>query len=342
MLAAAIVGYEMAAALGRLAPGAFQQHGFQSTAVLGAFAATAIAARLLKLSKHQAVHALGIAGSMASGLMEYLSDGSDVKQMHPGWAAQSGIRAAQLASRGFTGPSSIFEGRFGIYQAFARTRVRPEDARERSDGWEVEEMAPKPYPACLCVHPQVQAVLELCTRGALTADAAAQIADIRCDVPSFYVGLVYEPTARKALVSTAYEARFSAAYCIARALLDGRLDLHSFDPDKLRDPRALAIAGKVTYRVEALPEFPESFPARVTVTMTDGVQHKSYVRHNLGSARNPLTSSQLQAKFAACAVRTLGSAGAHALAVAIRELPTTPDREKRAFRSALRGTLTGN
>ena len=165
---------------------------------------------------------------------------------------------------------------------------------------------------------------------------------IRCDVPSFYVGLVYEPTARKALVSTAYEARFSAPYCIARALLDGRLDLDSFDPDKLRDPKALAIAGKVTYRVEALPEFPESFPARVTVTMADGVQHKSYVGHNLGSARNPLTSPQLEAKFEACAVRTLGSAGVHALADAIRELPTTPDSEKHAFRSALRGTLTAN
>jgi 2-methylcitrate dehydratase PrpD len=322
MLAAAAVGYQVAAVLGRLAPGPFQEHGFQSTAVLGAFAATAVAARLLRLTSDQAVHAYGIAGSMASGLMEFLSDGSDVKQMHAGWAAHSGLRAAELAAAGFSGPASVFEGRFGIFRSFARVAVEPTalDALDL-DHWEVRDMAPKPYPACLCVHPQVQAILELRARGDIAPQGIDDIVEIRCDVPHFYVPLVYEPAASKHAVRTAYEGRFSAAYCMARALLDGQLTLASFAPDKLADPRAAAIASKVTYREEDLPEFPQSFPARVTVVRRNGSEAVAYVAHNLGSPGRPLTDDDVDCKFLDCTAHSLGETPARELLAAIRQLP---------------------
>jgi len=322
MLAAAAVGYQVAAVLGRLAPGPFQEHGFQSTAVLGTFAATAIAARLLRLTTAEAVSAYGIAGSMASGLMEFLSDGSDVKQMHPGWSAHGGIRAAELAAAGFKGPATVFEGRFGVFRSFARVSTDASRLAElQLDHWEVEDMAPKPYPACLCVHPQVQAVLELRARGDIDPDRIDDVTEIRCDVPHFYVPLVYEPAAAKRAVRTPYEGRFSAPYCMARAIVDGTLGVASFAPDKLSDPRVTAIAAKVTYREEALPEFPRSFPARVTVEKRDGARATAYVAHNLGSPANPLGIEQIDRKFLDCTAAALGESTARDLILAIRGLP---------------------
>lgn len=335
LLTATAIGLQVAAVLGRLAPGPFQENGFQSTAVLGTFAATAVAARFLRLSSAQAINALGIAGSMASGLMEFLADGTDVKQMHAGWAAHSGIRAAQLALCGFTGPRTVFEGRFGVFRSFARKTV---DAsvlnRIDLDHWEVFDMGPKPYPACLCVHPQVQAVLDLRARGEVGPDRIDEITEIRCDVPAFYVPLVFEPAQRKCSVRTPYEARFSAAYCIARAILDGQLTVSSFAPTQLCDPRVAALARKVTYREDALPEFPQSFPARVTIIRSNGPAAAAYVAHNRGSPMNPLSADEIDAKFLACSVPAIGEQAAVDLLNSIHRLPNCADSP--AFYARLR------
>ena len=336
ILAAAVAGYEVAARLGRLAPGSFQQNGFQSTAVLGVFGAAIVASRLLRLDTRQSVNALGICGSMAAGLMEFLTDGTDVKQMHPGWAAHSGIRAAQLAAVGFTGPTTVFEGRFGVFRSYVGLSANPADVLA-FDGshWEVEDMAPKPHPACLCVHPQVQAILDLRSRGMVPIDEIDAIKEIRCDVPQFYIPIVHEPAQSKVAVRTVYDARFSAPYCMARALIDGCLDVSSFTSDKLVDPIARSIAAKVTCQAEALPEFPASFPARVTVTMKDGKKSSKYVAHNLGSPGNPFTPDQFAEKFRSCVEPALGSAAAACMWDAIRSLPNAPN--SKSLSAALRG-----
>jgi 2-methylcitrate dehydratase PrpD len=328
ILVAAAVGYEFAARLGRLAPGAFQANGFQSTGLLGTFATTAIASRMLSLTSSEATNALGIAGSLASGSMEFLANGSDVKQMHPGVSAQAGIRAALLAKAGMTGPATVFEGRFGVFKSFARTEVDAGTVDANiGDPWEVSLMGPKPYPACLCVHPQVQAILALRERGELGADRVADIEEIVCEVPELYVQLVYEPREAKIAVRTAYEARFSAAYCIARVWLDGFLDASSFGEAQRADPRAQAIASKVSYRIRDLPEYPASFPARVRVVFRNGQACEAYVPHNLGSPLNPMSDAQLRAKFLGCATPVLGSAGANALQAALRALPRANDAQ---------------
>lgn len=308
LLTSMVIGYQVAARLGRLAPGPFQDNGFQATSVLGTFAATFVAARLLKLSREETVNALGTAGSMASGLMAYLSDGSDVKQMHAGWAAMSGIRAARLAQAGFRGPAAVFEYKFGVFNSFARTDISQAWQAAGGAPWEVAEMAPKPYPACLCAHAGVQAILKLRAAGKISPDRTQDIASIHSDVPNWYVGLIFEPAASKNKPRTAYEARFSGPWMLARALLDGGLDVWSFTPEKLSDPKALALASRCTYSVEALPEFPASFPARVTVTMRSGEKHVEYIAHNLGTPGNPMTAADITQKFTACAQPALGAA----------------------------------
>ena len=153
VLAAAVAGYEVVARLGLLASGQFQNRGFHPTAVLGIFGAVAVASRLMRVGPSVGLNAAGLAGSMASGLMEYLSDGSSAKQMHPGWASQAAVTAVRLAERGATGPARVLEGSAGVFRSFAGIDVGGSDVFATLGAeWLGTLVATKPYPACHCVH----------------------------------------------------------------------------------------------------------------------------------------------------------------------------------------------
>src|SRR5438874_1216741 len=113
------IGVEVLCRLSLVVPKAVHKAGFHPTAVFGAMGAAAGVAAALGLGKRQTVDALGIAGSMASGIIEYLAEGAWTKRMHAGWAAQSGLRAALMARAGFSGPRTVFEGTHGLFHGFA-------------------------------------------------------------------------------------------------------------------------------------------------------------------------------------------------------------------------------
>src|SRR5215813_10605350 len=115
------VGVEVICRLSVVAPKAVHKAGFHPTAVFGAMAAAAAVGAALKLNPRQLVDALGIVGSMAGGIIEYLAEGAWTKRLHPGWAAQSGLHAARLARAGFLGPRTVFEGVHGLFHGFAHT-----------------------------------------------------------------------------------------------------------------------------------------------------------------------------------------------------------------------------
>src|SRR6185295_18131703 len=173
------LGVELMCRASLVAPKLIHKAGFHPTAVLGAMAAAAAGSTLLKLSQDQCVNALGIAGSMASGIIEYLSEGAWTKRLHPGWAAQSGIRAAELARTGFIGPRSVLEGTHGFYYAFARTAQG--DWAKLTDGfgsrWVAESLAFKVYACGTMTHPYIDCARRLAAR--LRVD---EIQEIVCEV----------------------------------------------------------------------------------------------------------------------------------------------------------------
>jgi 2-methylcitrate dehydratase PrpD len=118
VLAAIVAGNEIACRIGMAAPGAFHARGFHPTAIGGVFGATAAASRLAGFDAKTATSALGIAGSMASGIFAYLADGTPTKPIHPGWAAHGAHIATRLAHHGAAGPRSVFDAQFGIYHAY--------------------------------------------------------------------------------------------------------------------------------------------------------------------------------------------------------------------------------
>lgn len=111
----------------------------------------------------------------------------------------------------------------------------------------------------------------------------------------------------------------------------------SFDEAHRNDPRERAVAERVTWRVAELPEFPQSFPARLRVVFRNGDSHEAYVRHNLGSPGNPMDASAIASKFLGCTAPVLGDDAARDLQRAVRELPGAPDTQP-FFSALLRAT----
>ena len=161
------VGVEVLCRLSLVAPKAVHKAGFHPTAVFGAMGAAAGVAAALGLDRRQTVDALGIAGSMASGIIEYLAEGAWTKRMHAGWAAQSGLRAALMARSGFAGPRTVFEGTHGLFHGFAHTTDGNYAALLGDFGtrWVTETLAFKPYPCGTMTHPYIDCARRLAARG---------------------------------------------------------------------------------------------------------------------------------------------------------------------------------
>src|SRR5205814_3397532 len=174
------VGTEVLCRLSLVVPKAVHKAGFHPTAIFGAIGAAAGVGTALGLDARQIVDALGIAGSMAGGIIEYLADGSWTKRLHAGWAAQSGIRAALLARAGFVGPRSVFEGTHGLFHGFARGSSGDYGALIDDFGarWVMETLAFKPFACGTMAQPYVDCAIRLSQRGI----GAEAIDEIVCEV----------------------------------------------------------------------------------------------------------------------------------------------------------------
>ena len=168
LLAAIVAGTETVARIGMAASGGFHARGFHPTSACGVFGAAAAASRLGRLELEPMVRALGIAGSMSSGLLAFLNEGVQTKPIHPAWAAHGGLIAARLAAHGAEGPADVLDGRFGLFDAFIGDRSGV--AKQFADfgrRWETLEISYKPFPACHYMHGSLTATTALLDRVSL-------------------------------------------------------------------------------------------------------------------------------------------------------------------------------
>jgi 2-methylcitrate dehydratase PrpD len=303
LLTAVIAGNEIVTRIGMATPGAFHARGFHPTAICGIFGATAAAARLSGLSVGDTASALGIAGSMASGLFAYLDDATATKPIHPAWAAHGALVATRLASLGAEGPPGVLEGRFGLYHAFVDTRVdlQPQLA-DLGERWETPRIAFKAFPACHFIHGSLGATASLV--GSVDPD---EVEDILVTVPEAGVSLVLEPADAKVAPRTDYEGKFSLQYSTAAMLVHGRVGLATYTPDALADEQVLGLAQKVRYEIKEYASYPAAFPGGVRIVMRDGETLAADLPHQLGAPENPMTAEQVQEKFRENAALSGGS-----------------------------------
>jgi 2-methylcitrate dehydratase PrpD len=290
------VGVETICRLGLVAPKTVHKAGFHPTAIFGAMAAAAGVGAALRLEPRQMVDALGIAGSMASGIIEYLAEGAWTKRLHPGWAAQAGMRAALLGREGFIGPRTVFEGVHGLFHGFAHTTKGDYNALIGDFGarWVTQTLAFKPYPCGTMTHPYIDCARRLAGRG-IKPEA---IKEMVCEVGEGTVHRLWEPLAAKQQPGNGYGAKFSTPYCIAAGFVRGNVGLDDFSDAAVRDPAVLAIASKVRYEIDPNNPYPDNFTGHIKVVLADGSVIEERQPHMRGGAHEPLTRQDIEEKFA--------------------------------------------
>jgi 2-methylcitrate dehydratase PrpD len=288
------VGVEAMCRLSTVAPTLAHKAGFHPTAIFGAAGAAAGVATALGLDRRQTVDALGVVGSMASGIIEYLAEGTWTKRMHAGWAAQSGLRAALLARAGFSGPRTVFEGVHGLFHGFTNTTEGDYDALIGDFGarWVTETVAFKPYPCGTMTHPYID-----CARRLATQIKAEDVVEMVCDVGEGTVHRLWEPLAAKQTPKNGYAGKFSTPYCIAAGFIRGNVGLADFSDAAVQEPAVVALANKVRYRIDPANPYPRNFTGHIRAVMTDGQVFEERQPHMRGGAHEPLTRQDIEDKF---------------------------------------------
>jgi 2-methylcitrate dehydratase PrpD len=290
------VGCEVLCRLSLVVPKAVHKSGFHPTAIFGAMGAAAGVGAALSLNARQIVDALGIAGSMAGGIIEYLAEGAWTKRLHAGWAAQSGIRAALLARQGFVGPRTVFEGVHGLFNGFAHTSDGDYDALTGDFGtrWVIDTLAFKPYPCGTMAQPYIDCARRLAARVVKAED----IDGIVCEVAEGTVHRLWEPLADKQRPPNGYAAKFAVPYLLATGFVHGGVGLGAFTEEAISDPRVLALAGKVKFVIDPQNPYPNNYTGHIRATFRDGGVIEERQPHLRGGAQEPLTRQDVADKFA--------------------------------------------
>jgi 2-methylcitrate dehydratase PrpD len=289
------VGTEVMCRLSLVTPKLVHKAGFHPTAIFGAMGAAAGCGAALGLSAKQLVDALGIAGSFAGGIIEYLAEGAWTKRLHPGWAAQSGLRAALLAREGFFGPRTVFEGVHGLFHGFAHTTegnyAALDDFGKR---WVTETLAFKPYPCGTMAHPYIDCARRLADEGIKPSD----VKEIVCEVAEGTVHRLWEPLAVKQKPPNGYAAKFATPFLLATGFVKGGVGLDAFTDKAVNDRDVLALAAKVKYVIDPKNPYPSAFTGHIRATLNDGRVVEERQPHFRGGANEPLARTDIEEKFA--------------------------------------------
>jgi 2-methylcitrate dehydratase PrpD len=294
MLAAGVLGIEVACRLGRLIVPHFREAaGFwHITNTCGVFGAAAAASRLLGLTPLQIEHALGVAGTQAMGLREVF--GSMTKPFHAGKAAENGLIAALLAQRGFTSLSAESKGILEGNRGFAAVMSKGYEIKTLTEGlgeaWELPEIAIKAHACGQANQPLLGSVAELRTKPGVAPDT---VESMECRVQHMAPGLATRRHPKKGL-----EGKFSYQHGMACVLVDGHAYPQQFTDGKVNDPLIISLRDRINVTED--PSLPKR-SAAVTMTLKDGTTYSAMTEFALGTPGNPMSDAQVEDKYRALA-----------------------------------------
>ena len=288
LVTAIVAGYDVMVKTAMSVQTSHRERHFHATATCGCFGSAAAVSKILNLDETQTAHALGLAGTQAGGLFEFLAKGSMSKRFHPGRAGMAGVLASELAREGFDGPDTIIEGEEGFAEAYAATYdLSPFDTL--GDPYSITESYLKPYPCCRHIHGPIQAIQKIRASGV----ESATVDTIRVET---YRSAAYHDKTR---IENTLDAQMSIPYCVAIALATGEATLSSFDPSHTQDETVATLleATEVVATDEMERKYPETRPARVIVTTTDGRRFEETILYPLGAPEAPLSEERIADKF---------------------------------------------
>ncbi|MEW5917092.1 MAG: MmgE/PrpD family protein, partial [Gemmatimonadota bacterium] len=297
---AVALGYEAALRIGEAVNPDHYRY-WHPTGTAATFGAAVAAGSILGLDPTQMLHALGSAGTQAAGLWEFNADGAMSKHLHPGKAAFNGVLSADLAAAGFTGATRILEGERGFFRATTRSFDASRVSDRLGERWMVSENCYKMHSCCGHTHSAIDVALELRAR-------ARNIEAITIETYGPGYEIVKEMNPR-----TPYAAKFSLAYCVAAALVDGRVGLEQFmlerfGPSGVRHAQIAALLSctRVCVADDLTNKYPAAWPTRIAIHLGDGRSLCGTSDFPRGNPENPVTTHDLEEKFVALVTPRVG------------------------------------
>jgi 2-methylcitrate dehydratase PrpD len=290
LIAAFVAGAEVMIRIGRATHHSNEGRGFHAPGTTGPFGSAIACGHLMGFDAGRMQNALGIAGSLSCGLMEFARSGTGamVKRLHLGRAAESGVLAASLANDGFTGPVSVLEGEFGFLRVFCGDEFdAAELTRGLGESYATRSIMLKRFPCHITAHTSVQAILDL---RAEHGYAAADVASIHIAGNDKMAKVNNIPSPADIMM-----AQYSIPFCVALAHVRDPRDPRSFDDAALRDPQIRSLAERVSITIGK--DRPTPLAAVVTVTLKDGRVLTRAVADFKGTPEHPLDQAELREKF---------------------------------------------
>jgi len=325
---AVVLGYEVMIRLGKaLGPENSYKRGFHPTGTCGPFGSSVAASKILGLGEKGLLSALGIAGSQAAGSMEYLAQGAWTKRFHAGWAAHSGMIAAQLARKGFRGPTSIIEGRDGFLHAYSNGADASKVLEGIGSGFEILRTSVKPHACCRYMQPPIDGVLKIVRENDLQPD---QIQRVRLGLLRAGAPLIAEPIENKYRPQSIVDAQFSMPFGAAVAVLYRKAGLGEFHLSKINSEEVNRMMRQVECVVD--PDLDKTFPkqwcATAEILTKDGKRYFIKIEYPKGDPENPLSWEEMVEKFYSLTGRLMGRERRLKIVDQVRSLETIRDLKK--------------
>ena len=293
-LLAFVLGFEVETRIGMAMKPYMLQRGWHMTGMVGGIGASAAIGKLLNLNVEQQMHAFGITATYASGLGEVL--GSMSKALHPGKAAQSGLFAALLAKKGFTGPANVFDAPRGFFNVHVGLTGFDEIVLSGlGETFEINRDSFKPYPSGVVTHPSIEAMIAIRNEHRVDPE---EIDQIQLEVHPMALDVTGKRAPR-----TGLEGKFSVYHCVAAACIDGTCGLDQLTDEKVQNRQITDLRGKI---VAIRNDSFSNAEAKVTVSLKDGRRIEKHIPHASGTDHNPLSDKQLQTKYEQNARLVLG------------------------------------
>ena len=312
LLTAYAVAFEVGAKLGRALNPELVINGWLPVGITGVIMQTVACAKLLDLPALQVGMALGIASNLASGLR--CNNGTMAKHILAGKTCFNGLLACLLSRDGITGNEKAIEDRFGLFTNFSRKEV---DALEKAcdalgTTFDIIEtgIIHKFYPSCTGTHLPIQCALDIVDKYLFDVSKIRRV-DIS-------ISALARPLLIHSQPKNDLEAKFSLEYCVARAILDGKMGIGQFRPGKIKDSVVQDLINKINPHYYEIPKSRKyhtwtDFPAEVCIRMADGTSYSSRQEKVKGSLEYPLSERQLEEKFLDCSSVILTKKRSHKL-----------------------------
>ena len=291
LLTSFVAGTELMIRVGRATQHSQEEHGFHAPGTTGPFGSAAACARLLGLNAEQTTNALGIAASMAGGLLEFAKSGTGamVKRMHMGRAAQAGVMAATLAKKGYTGPNTALEGHFGFMNVFCPSHDLNQLTLNLKSDWLTMSTMHKRYACHITAHTPVESAVSLKEEFKFSPSDIEELT-IECNERSMRANNI--PSPKDILL-----AQYSVPFCVALSMFRNPVDPRSFDDSAVKDEKIMSLSSRIVMKTIAAPDHKSDMTSIVRIKLKNGQEISKRSTAFLGTPERPLDAKALREKF---------------------------------------------